>query len=96
MTGSTSALVITPIVAVIALAAWIVLVFYADAHPTWRRGASSGRGTADPAAGVAAGGPDGRLDGVSSRPEESPAAGRDTGAHAEQADETTPGRASAA
>lgn len=37
MTGSTSALIIIPIVTVLTLAAWIALVFYADAHPVWRR-----------------------------------------------------------
>jgi hypothetical protein len=71
MTGSTPVLVIAPIVVVISLAAWIALVFYADAHPAWRRGASSGHGTADPVAGATAGRPDGSRDGVSGRPEES-------------------------
>ena len=48
MTGSTLGLVITPIVTVIVLAAWLILVFYADAHPAWRRKASAERGTAGP------------------------------------------------
>ena len=50
MTGSTLFLVLISVVVVIVLAAWIVLVFYADAHPAWRRpGASAGHG---PAAGL--------------------------------------------
>jgi hypothetical protein len=36
MTGSTLDLVLISVVVVIVLAAWIVLVFYADAHPAWR------------------------------------------------------------
>lgn len=50
MTGSTPGLVITSIVVVIVLAAWIILVFHADAHPTWRRKAPSGHSPAGPAA----------------------------------------------
>jgi len=37
MTGSTPALIITFVVVVVVLAAWIVAVFYADAHPGWQR-----------------------------------------------------------
>ena len=37
MTGSTLDLILIAVVVVIALAAWIVLVFYADTHPAWRR-----------------------------------------------------------
>jgi hypothetical protein len=33
MTGSVLAAVVTPIVAFLALAAWLALVFWADAHP---------------------------------------------------------------
>jgi hypothetical protein len=33
MTGSTLASVIIPIVAFLALAVWLTMVFYADAHP---------------------------------------------------------------
>ena len=45
MTGSTRDLILIAVVTVIALAAWIVLVFYADAHPAWRRPeAPAGRG----------------------------------------------------
>ena len=37
MTGSTLDLIVIAVVVVILLAAGIVLVFYADAHPAWRR-----------------------------------------------------------
>jgi hypothetical protein len=37
MTGSTLDLIVIAVVVVILLAAGIVLVFYADAHPVWRR-----------------------------------------------------------
>lgn len=33
MTGSTQAAVVIPIVALLLLAAWLALVFYADSHP---------------------------------------------------------------
>jgi hypothetical protein len=46
MTGSTPALIITFVVVVVVLAAWIVAVFYADAHPEWQRQAASRRGIA--------------------------------------------------
>jgi hypothetical protein len=35
MTGSTLAAIVIPIVAMSALAAWIVVVFHADSHPFW-------------------------------------------------------------
>ena len=44
MTGSTPAIIIMIVVVMITLAAWIILVFYADAHPEWRRRAPSGHG----------------------------------------------------
>ena len=76
MTGSTLDLILIAVVVVILLAAGIVLVFYADAHPAWRRPET-------PASGQAARPPAGL-------PEHSPAAahretrtsppGRDTGA----------------
>lgn len=50
MTGSTPALIITFVVVVVGLAAWIVAVFYADAHPEWQRRAASRRGIAGRAA----------------------------------------------
>lgn len=50
MTGSAVAMTITAIVTVVVLAAWIILVFYADAHPAWRRKTSSDHAAADRAA----------------------------------------------
>jgi hypothetical protein len=46
MTGSTRDLILIAVVTVIALAAWIVLVFYVDTHPEWRRRKAPG-GDAD-------------------------------------------------
>jgi hypothetical protein len=37
MTGSVLALVVIPIVAALGLAAWLAMVFYADANPLGRR-----------------------------------------------------------
>jgi hypothetical protein len=37
MTGSSLAPIIVPIVAVLAMAVWLGLVFYAAAHPRWKR-----------------------------------------------------------
>jgi hypothetical protein len=79
MTGSTLDLILIAVVVVILLAAGIVLVFYAGAHPAWRRPETpAGHGTSGQAA---------RPAGL---PEHSPAAahretrtsppGRDTGA----------------
>lgn len=42
MTGSTPGVILIAIVAVIALAAWLAVVFHADAHPAWRRHVPSG------------------------------------------------------
>ena len=36
MTGSSSAPIVIPIVAVFCLAIWLGLVYYADAHPRWK------------------------------------------------------------
>jgi|GEM_PF-412478 len=36
MTGSSLAVIITPIVAVTCLAAWLIMIFYADSHPEWK------------------------------------------------------------
>ena len=48
MTGSSLAPVIVPIVAVLALFAWLGLVFYAAAHPEWKRhGVPAGSAGAD-------------------------------------------------
>lgn len=47
MTGSALALVIIPVVVVIVLAAWLALVFHADAHPGHAaRAAAAERGIA--------------------------------------------------
>jgi hypothetical protein len=32
-----------PVVSVLALAAWLAMVFYADAHPRWKKPPPSGR-----------------------------------------------------
>lgn len=54
MTGSALAPIVTAIVVPIVLAAWIALVFYADARPGWRRDRSSERNMAGPSAPVPA------------------------------------------
>jgi hypothetical protein len=36
MTGSSLAPIIIPIVAMIALAGWLAMVYYAEAHPGWK------------------------------------------------------------
>ena len=35
MTGSSLAPIVIPIVAMVSLAAWLTIVFYADRHPLW-------------------------------------------------------------
>ncbi len=35
MTGSTTAAVVIPIVALTVLAIWLAMVYYADSHPRW-------------------------------------------------------------
>lgn len=84
MTGSTPGMIITSIVVVIVLAAWIILVFYADAHPAWRRKAPSGHGPAGPAAPATAGRAEESPDLVSGETEASPAVRQETGAPAER------------
>jgi hypothetical protein len=52
MTGSLLAHIIIPVVTVLALAAWLAMVFYADAHPHWKkppRSARTGPGRRPPA-----------------------------------------------
>lgn len=46
MTGSTPGIILIAIVSVIALAAWLALVFHADAHPARRRRVPSAHGIA--------------------------------------------------
>ena len=36
MTGSLLVPIVTPIVAVIALACWLSMIFWADTHPRWK------------------------------------------------------------
>jgi len=50
MTGSSSAVILIPIVVTISLAAWLILVFYADSHPRWRNGSSPTQSNPAPAA----------------------------------------------
>ena len=38
MDGSSLSLIIIPVVVVISLAAWLIVVFYAVAHPEWKHG----------------------------------------------------------
>lgn len=85
MTGSTRDLILISVVTVILLAAWIVLVFYADAHPEWRR-------REDPARHGTKRGPD-------AAPEEtqaSPSPARDTGVPGERVPGTAAGKTRAA
>ena len=42
MTGSFLVPIITPIVALITLATWLGIVYWADAHPGWKAGAPHG------------------------------------------------------
>jgi hypothetical protein len=48
MDGSGLSLTVVPIVAAISLAAWLIMVFYADSHPQWGR--APGRGSSGHAA----------------------------------------------
>ena len=41
MDGSTASLIAIPIVVTLALAAWLLLVAYAAAHPQWKHGTAS-------------------------------------------------------
>jgi len=41
MDGSGLSLIVVPVVAVICLAAWLIMVFYADSHPQWGRAAGA-------------------------------------------------------
>ena len=41
MDGSSIDLIIIPVVVVISLAAWLIVVFYAVAHPEWKHGPAS-------------------------------------------------------
>jgi hypothetical protein len=51
MDGSALAPIIIPIVAVISLAVWLIMVYYADSHPEWGgRNQASGKGNPGAAA----------------------------------------------
>jgi hypothetical protein len=41
MDGSTASLIAIPIVVTLALAAWLLLVAYAAAHPQWKHGTAA-------------------------------------------------------
>ena len=41
MSGSTADIIAIPIVTTIALAVWLILVYYAAAHPRWKHGPSA-------------------------------------------------------
>jgi uncharacterized membrane protein len=45
MTGSSIDFIVVPIVAVISLAAWLIMVYYADSHPQWRGDETKADGT---------------------------------------------------
>lgn len=92
MTGSTLGLIIIPIVAVTALAAWLMLVFYADAHPAWRRQAPSGLGRTRQAGHAPARRPDESMTAAQREAEDS----AEPGLGAERFAGTPPDKASAA
>jgi len=79
MTGSTWDLILIAVVVVIVLAAWIVLVFYADAHSAWRRPEAPGHGTSGQAPHPLAGPPEHSPDRALGETRTSPPPGRDTG-----------------
>jgi hypothetical protein len=47
MDGSSIDLIVIPIVAVISLAAWLIAVAYAAAHPQWKKAAAAGDGSTE-------------------------------------------------
>lgn len=84
MTGSTTGVIVSSIVVVIALAAWIATVFYADAHPAWRRQPPSGHGTAGQAAHADTQRQEDGTGSASGETQTPPAASRDSRAPAER------------
>jgi hypothetical protein len=70
---------------VIVLAAWIALVFYADAHPAWRRHEPSGHDTTGQPARMIARRQQDNVDDASRQTEEASAARPDVGASTERA-----------
>lgn len=88
-------LIMIAIVTVIVLAAWIVLVFYADAHPAWRRHQPPGRDTAGRAARVTARRHQDNVDDASHQINKVMATRPDVGASTERAARIAPDKASA-
>lgn len=80
MTGTTPGMISI----VIVLAAWIVLVFYADAHPAWRHHEPSGHDTAGQAAHMTGRRQQDTVDDASRQTEESAAARPDVRASTER------------
>jgi hypothetical protein len=70
MDGSTASLIAIPIVVTLALAAWLLLVAYAAAHPQWKHGTAAA-GPQNPAPA------DGHADPAESRPADLAHAGQD-------------------
>ena len=87
-------LIMIAIVTVIVLAAWIALVFYADAHPAWRRHDPPGHDTAGQAARMT-GRQQHNVDDASRQVHKSMAARPEVGASAERAAGMAPDKASA-
>ena len=80
---------------VIVLAAWIVLVFYADAHPAWRRHEPPGHDTAGRAARVTARRHQDNVDDASHQINKVMATRPDVAASTERAARIAPDKASA-
>jgi hypothetical protein len=97
MTGSTLNLILISVVVAIVVAVAIVLVFYADAHPAWRRREAPVRhGTAGQAARPPAGRPRSSLDAAPGQTRASPSPAPDAGVPAERAAGTAAGKTRAA
>ena len=56
MDGSTASLIAIPIVVTLSLAAWLLAVAYAAAHPRWKHGAAAAGASDHSQAGAAAAG----------------------------------------
>jgi hypothetical protein len=64
MTGSGLSLIAIPIVAMISLAVWLIMVYYANSHPLWKADHSTPEPeNAEPAALAGPRRPDGQLQG---------------------------------
>ena len=90
MTGSTRDLILISLVTVILLAAWIVLVFYADAHPEWRREDPARPPRHGRPGGSPAGRPKRNPDAAPEQTRASPSPARDTGVPGERAPTVNP------